>query len=424
FVGKGATRFILTYAPEEADSSYGQIIVNVDDYHMINAQIQKIEGYLQGKHPDIRKKIHRFVYGPGEGSKIEMRFSGPDIKVLRNLADQAKEIMASEANAKVVKDDWREKVRVIKVDMDEAKARNVGITRAELNEALAHQLNGTVSGVYREGDDIEPIIVRPPENERRGYDDLKNIQLYSGVTNRYIPIEQVVDGVSVDWEDEIVRRRNRKRTITAQCDQKVGNASVLFAKMKPRLEAIEIPPGYEMEWGGEYESAKDAESKLMAKVPLAFMLMFLISVFLFNTIRHPIIIFLGLPLSVIGVAAGLLLSGVPYGFMALLGFLSLAGMLIKNEIVLLDQINLEMEEGKSPYQAVLDASVSRVRPVAMAAFTTVLGMAPLLFDPFFIGMAVTIMSGLTFATILTLVVIPVLYATFFRVNPEQKQNQN
>lgn len=423
FIGKGATRFILTYSPEEADGSYGQVLVTVDDYHKIDAQMQKVEQYLNAQHPDIQKKLRRFALGPGEGAKIEARFSGPDIKVLRQLAEQAKDIMRGHSNAKVIKDNWREKVKVVKAELAEAKARNTGITRADLNAALAMTMNGTISGVYREGDDIQPIIVRPPENERRGYDDIKNIQLYSRITNRYVPIEQVVDNLSIEWEDEVIKRRNRKRTITAQCDPKVGNASVLFAEIKPQIEAMEIPQGYEMEWGGEYENSQEAEGKLMAKVPIAFTLMFLISVFLFNAIRQPIIIFLGLPLSIIGVAAGLLLSGVPYGFMALLGMLSLAGMLIKNEIVLLDQINIEIDEGKSPYQAVLDASVSRVRPVSMAAFTTVLGMAPLLFDPFFIGMAVTIMAGLTFATILTLVVIPVLYATFFHVKREEDEKK-
>ena len=153
----------------------------------------------------------------------------------------------------------------------------------------------------------------------------------------------------------------------------------------------------------------------MSKVPLAFSAMFFISVMLFNSLRHPIIIFLGLPLALIGMAAGLLIFDMPFGFMALLGFLSLSGMLMKNEIVLLDQINIDLALGKKPLQAVIDSAVRRVRPVALAAFTTVLGMIPLLSDAFFGAMAVTIMGGLTFATILTLVVVPVLYCTFFRV---------
>ncbi len=192
----------------------------------------------------------------------------------------------------------------------------------------------------------------------------------------------------------------------------------LFERLRPQIEAIDLPQGYTLEWGGEYERSSDANQKLMANVPLAFAMMFFISVMLFNSLRQPLIIFLGLPLALIGVVAGLLIADQPFGFMALLGFLSLSGMLIKNEIVLLDQIDLELAAGKGAWQAVMDASVSRVRPVCMAAFTTVLGMLPLVWDPFFAAMAVTIMGGLTFATGLTLVVVPVLYAVFYRVRRE------
>jgi multidrug efflux pump subunit AcrB len=194
-----------------------------------------------------------------------------------------------------------------------------------------------------------------------------------------------------------------------------GTTDALFRQLRKPIENIELPDRYRLEWGGEHEEHIEANSKLMSNVPIAFTAMFLISVLLFNTLRHPIIIFLGLPLAVVGVAAGLLLADKPFGFMAMLGFLSLSGMLIKNEVVLLDRINLELAEGKEPFQAVLDSAVSRVRPVCMAAFTTVLGMTPLLWDAFFAPMAVTIMGGLTFATVLTLVVVPVLYSAFFGV---------
>ena len=214
------------------------------------------------------------------------------------------------------------------------------------------------------------------------------------------------------------------RTLTVSCEQLSGTAADLFKKLRPRIEALQLPEGYTLEWGGEHEKSEDANSKLMANVPLAFALMFLITVFLFNTLRHPLIIFLGLPLAVIGVSAGLLLTNQPFGFMALLGFLSLAGMLIKNEIVLLEQVNLERAAGKPAYPALIDASASRVRPVSMAAFTTVLGMVPLVWDPFFAPMAVTIMGGLTFATLLTLVVTPVLYALFFRVHRDKKAGKS
>lgn len=198
-------------------------------------------------------------------------------------------------------------------------------------------------------------------------------------------------------------------------DIRHGVANPVFQRLRPQIEAIELPSGYELEWGGEYEGSTDANRMLLASVPLFFSLMVLIVVALFNTIRQPLIVFLTVPLAIIGVTAGLLLTDQAFGFVALLGFLSLSGMLIKNSVVLLDQIDLNINRGLPQIEAVLDAGVSRLRPVAMAAFTTVLGMTPLIFDVFWRGMAVTIMAGLTFATVLTLIVVPVLYATLYRV---------
>ena len=261
-----------------------------------------------------------------------------------------------------------------------------------------------------------PIVFRLPETERASVGELDNAQVWSSVTGRAIPLNQVVSEMETGWEDPIIRRLNRRRTITVQCDPKEGVASPLFSRLRPQIESIELPPGYELEWGGEYEGSTRANRMLLASVPLFFTLMILIVVALFNTIRQPLIVFMTVPLAVIGVSAGLLLTGQPFGFVALLGFLSLSGMLIKNSVVLLDQIDINIGRGQMPYQAVLDAGVSRLRPVSMAALTTVLGMTPLIFDRFWAAMAVTIMSGLTFATVLTLVVVPVLYATLYRVS--------
>ncbi|OAD22135.1 Acriflavin resistance protein [Candidatus Thiomargarita nelsonii] len=251
-------------------------------------------------------------------------------------------------------------------------------------------------------------------------DSIKDIQIWSPAAQQSIPIREVVSGFETVWIDPLVHRRNRKRTITPQCDPKAGNASVLFERIRPKIEAIELPIGYEMEWGGEYEDSTEAQQALAVNMPITFLAMVLVVIFLFNALRQPLIIWLSVPLAIIGVALGLLLTDHSFDFMALLGFLSLSGMLIKNAIVLVDQIDLEIREGKTSFNAILDSSVSRMRPVTMTAITTVFGMIPLLFDAFFIGMAVTIMFGLAFATVLTLIVVPVLYAIFFRVPYEKK----
>ena len=226
---------------------------------------------------------------------------------------------------------------------------------------------------------------------------------------------QVVTRFETRSENSIVRRRDRLPTLTVKCDPKSGPAGVVFEKLRPKIEAIELPTGYTLEWGGEHEDSGDAQAALAGQVPIVGLLMVLVVVILFNSIRQPLIIFLTVPLAIIGVTVGLLVTDQPFGFMALLGFMSLAGMLIKNAIVLIDEINLQLREGKEPFQAIVDSGVSRVRPVSMAALTTVLGMIPLVTDAFFVAMAVTIMFGLAFATVLTLIVVPVLYACLYRV---------
>jgi len=419
FVGGGALRFILVYTPEKNYKSYGQLLVTVKDYREIAHLIPKVRQYLAQTFPDAEPKIKKFKLGPGSGAQIKVRFSGPDPVVLRQLSNQAQAIMHADGGALEIRDDWRQRVKMLRPQFAEAQARVVGISRSALSQSLETVFSGTQVGVYREGNKRLPIISRPPEAERVGVDNIKNIHLWSPAAQHSIPLRQIVSGFETVWIDPLIHRRNRKRTIIAQCDPKVGNASVVFERIRPKIEAIELPLGYEMEWGGEYEDSTNAQKALSVNLPITFLIMVVIVIFLFNALRQALIIWLCVPLAIIGVTPGLLLAGESFGFMALLGFLSLTGMLIKNAIVLIDQIDLEIREGKAPFYAILDSSVSRLRPVTMAAITTVLGMIPLIFDAFFISMAVTIMFGLAFATILTLIVVPVLYAIFFRVAYEK-----
>ena len=418
FVGQGGLRFILPYAPEMPAASYGQLLVTVENHRQIDPLLEQTEGYLLETFPQAESRLRRFVFGPGGGSKIEARFSGEDPHVLRRLAGEAEAIMRADANAKDVTHDWRQRVPVLRPRFAQAPARGSGVSRPDLGVGLQVASSGATVGVYREDDKSLPILCRLPDAQREGVSHLYDASVWSGATGQVVPVSQVVSDVSLDWEDPVVRRLDRSRTLTVQCDPRVGVASPLFERLRPQIEAIELPPGYKLEWGGEYENSGDANRMLMANVPLCFGLMILIVVGLFNALRQPLIVFLTLPLALIGVTAGLLVTGKPFGFVALLGLLSLSGMLIKNAVVLLDQIEINKREGMAPLEAVLEAGVSRTRPVTMAAFTTVLGMAPLVFDVFWTAMAVTIMSGLTFATILTLVFVPVLYTLFFRISPQ------
>lgn len=415
FVGQGALRFLLTYEPQMPDNAYGQILVTVHDYRTIDRMINRLRGTLIDRLPDAQIVFNKFARGPGNDYKIEARFRGPDINVLRRLSEKAQAVMAADPVAADIRDDWRQQVRVLRPEIKEATARRLGITRPMVADALAMNFSGKTIGLYREDNKLIPMIVKAPAIERRQVDQINDIVVFNPATWSSVPLRQVVSDIQAVWEDPIVRRKNRERTITVQCNPSQGNASSLFNRLRPSIEAINLPPGYEMQWGGEFESSGDAQKALFQMVPVFFLAMVFTVLVLFNAVRQTLIVFLCLPLATIGVTAGLLLTGQPFGFMCLLGFLGLSGMLIKNAVVLIDQIDLEIRNGKNPYEAILDSSVSRLRPVLMAALTTVLGMLPLLGDVFYVGMSVTIMSGLTFGTVLTLVVVPVLYAVFFRI---------
>ncbi|MEE4272424.1 MAG: efflux RND transporter permease subunit [Thermoanaerobaculales bacterium] len=424
FIGRGGSRFMLTYSPEMPSSAFAQLLITVEDAKLIDDLKTASAAFLKQRIPNAEYQVHRFVFGPGGGSKIEARLKGDDPEVLRELAEEVKAVMRADGNTKDVRDDWRQRVPVIRPLFAEAEARQAGVSRSDLASSLQAATSGIITGLYREGDTLLPIIFRLPEEERSTAGQLNDALVWSSTTGRALPVNQVTTGMATEWEDPIIRRYDRRRTISVKADPSVGVASPVFERLRPQIEAIELPPGYEIEWGGEYESSGDANRMLMASVPLFFTLMILIVVALFNTIRQPIIVFMTVPLAIIGVTAGLLVTGQAFGFVALLGFLSLSGMLIKNSVVLLDQIDINLEAGQKPFEAVLDAGVSRLRPVAMAAFTTVLGMTPLVFDIFWRGMAVTIMSGLTFATVLTLVIVPVLYATFYRVHAPNTESSS
>jgi multidrug efflux pump subunit AcrB len=248
-------------------------------------------------------------------------------------------------------------------------------------------------------------------------DAIENSQVWSSGQREYIPFYQVSEGLELVNEETQIHRRNRLRTITVLAEPGFNEtAGKAFTRIQPRIEAIPLPDGYSLEWGGEYESSRDAQQALGTGLPVGFLVMLLISVLLFGRVRQPLIIWLIVPMAAVGVVSGLLATDMPFGFMSLLGFLSLFGMLIKNAIVLLEEIDLQIAEGRAPNTAILTASASRLRPVALAAITTILGMAPLLSDAFFADMSVTIMGGLAFATVLTLIAVPVFYSIFYRVS--------
>lgn len=432
FIGGGGLRFLLVYSPEKENRAFVQFLVEVDDHRAIDDLLVEIQRYLDERRPDANAVAKKFLLGPGQGGRIQARFRGPDPAKLREIADEARKILEQDGGAVCIRHDWREPEKVLRPDILEMQARRNGLTRVDVARALESGFEGRVVGFYREpGDErrgvypqearLLPIVARPPLEERSDVHALRDMQIWSPVAERMIPLSQVASGANVVWEDSVVVRRDRFPTITVHADPRRGLPSRLFNRVRAQIEAIPRPDGYSLEWGGEYEDSRDARRALARPLPMVAAVMVFIVVCLFNSVRSTLLVWLVAPFVLIGVTGGLLLTGQPFGFMALLGVLSLTGEQIKSSIVVLSKIRSELERGTPHYDAVVQGCVSKVRPVLMVAVTTVLGMIPLLTDPFFGAMAVCIMFGLSFACVLTMLVMPALYAVLYRLPPPSSE---
>ncbi len=452
-IGGNQVRFLLTYTPESNYPSYGQILVDVDDYTRIKTLAPEVQKELEALFPGAISNMRLFVLGPSTGGKIQLRIYGPDAEQLRILNNKAETILLNDPNARAVRNEWREKIKVVRPQMAETQARRAGIDRPELAQALESAFQGTKVGIYRERDELIPVLARAPTTERADLDSLDGIQIWSPAAQSMIPMGQIVSGFTTEFEDAYVWRNDRRKMIRLHADPRQGLASELFTQVKAKIEQalnvdvagvlghelgdspfdastlkvqdndlwpLKDKPGYYMAWGGEAEDSARANASLASSIPMFFGIMVLIVLVLFNSIKKMLVIWLTVPLALIGVTIGLLVFKQPFGFMALLGLMSLSGMAIKASIVLVDEIGVQIGQGKTPYQAVLSAGVSRLIPVTMSSGTTMLGMIPLFTDAFFISMAVTIVFGLGFATLLILIVVPVLYSLFFNIHEDDK----
>lgn len=378
---------------------------------------------MDANFPDAQSKVWKFRLGPGGGSKIEATFSGPNPEVLRDLANQAKQIMAADSKAVLIKDDWRRPVPVLQPIYSQNKGERVGISRKDVADALAENFSGLQRGVYREGDTLIPIISRAPADERTNTWDLVSIQIVSPTTQQPVPLAQVIDDGELIWRDGRLLRTDRVLSIKAQADPAIGElADSLFSRLRPQIEAIPLPPGYSLEWDGEFGSSSEAQSNLASTIPLGLLAMVLVVVVLFNAVRQPIVIWSIVPLAIVGVVIGLALTQTPLEFMGILGLLSLSGLLIQNSLVLVDSTDEMIASGMPRFDALVESAASRLRPVTMGAFTTVLGILPLYFDAFFKSMTVVLAFGLSFATLITLLVTPVLYALLFGIHRDETAN--
>jgi multidrug efflux pump subunit AcrB len=429
FIGSGPPRFYLPVDPEDAYSSYGQLIVNTETLEDVDRVMAYITPWVLENRSQALVRVRKYGVGAFDDWKLEARFSGPaeaDPEVLRDIAAQGLAILEASPYTLESRSDWREKVRKLVPEYNQERGRWAGVTREDLASATKRSYDGIPVGQYREGDDLIPIVVRNPQAERQqaAY-ELDVVQIIPSLSTDAVPVSQVIDDLAIEWEEQLIWRWDRRRAITVQASPAEGvTATALRDAVLADFEAIELPPGYTLEWDGEYDSSRQSQQALLPGIVPTVVIMTFIIVMLFNAFRPPIIIFAVIPFVAIGITFGLLITQVPFGFIALLGAMSLSGMMIKNSVVLLDQVNINISEGMDSYTAVVEAAVSRLRPVVNAAATTVLGMAPLLQDVFWVSMAVTIMFGLAFGTLLTMILVPVLYALLYRLRSPDEAGDN
>ena len=419
YVGGGPPRFYLPVTPEDPNPAYGEFIVEVNDINDIDVLIEELTPWFEEQFPDAQVPMIRFGVGPAETWKLQQRISGPavaDPAVLLSLANQTLDILDADPMAGMSRTDWRQRSLKLVPEYNQEQGRWTSITRQDIGDATKRAYDGRVVGQYRDGDDTLPIILRLGDEVRQNVGGLDILQVQPAGAVYTVPLSQVTTEIRTEWEYPIIWRRDRRRTITVEANPILGETlPSLLSNVGDKILAVELPPGYTSEWGGEIESSADSQASLIpGMIPAGIFIAFMV-VALFNAFKPPIIIILVIPFALIGITAGLLGFNAAFGFVALLGGMSLIGMMIKNSVVLLDQVNIELASGKSQYEAIVEAALSRLRPVFLAAATTVLGMIPLLQDVFWVGMAVTIMAGLTFGTILTMVLVPVLYATFYGI---------
>jgi len=416
YVGYGGPRFVLNFAPSDPAPHRAFVLVNTVAGADVGQQIERTRNYLDAGFPDVRARVQRLSQGTSEVGAVDIRVSGPDREVLVALADQASEAMAAVPGIANLRDDWENRVGRVIVDVDQYQARLAKVSSQETAGSLQLLFSGVNVSEFREGDLSLPIVARSDKSGRHRLDQVATTDIYSAARGASVPLLQIAD-FDVVWELGEVSRRDMTRTVTISANHPRLSADELVAAILPALEALELSEGYSIEVGGEVENSAKARAALFASVPTCGLLIVLLLVFQFNSLRKPLTIMLTIPLSLIGAALGLWITGASFGFAPLLGLLSLAGIIINNAIVLIDRIETQTLAGLTEHDAIIEAAAQRLRPILMTTLTTILGLMPLMFfgGSLWFGMSVVIAFGLGVGTLLTLGVVPVLYATLFRI---------
>lgn len=415
FVGQTPPRFYLANASFGPQPNYAQCLVEASTPKEARELQAILRDTISGRFPEIFMRVNRFELNSVPQALIEARFCGDDVAVLDSLTNVALEIMRRNPKVANARNEWGNQAMMVQATYDPVKAGQLGISKGSMMEATKSVGDGVSVGIYRENERKVPVLLKSAVDGEMDLNQLGDFSVWNG--EHSAPLAQLTKDIRVDWEYPQVKTYNRELTMAAMCDVQPGHTmKEVHSEIHEEIENIALPEGYSFFWDSQYKSQKEGMEALTKYFPLALLLLVLILVGLFRNFRQPLIIFLILPLSIIGMVVGLLITGFDFGFFCIAGWLGLLGMIIKNVIVLMDEVNIQCRTGVAAYEAIIESTVSRARPVLMAAITTVFGMVPLLFDVVFGGMAATIVFGLTFATLLTLFVTPALYAVFYKVS--------
>lgn len=414
FVGRTPPRYYLSNIAFGPQSNYVQLLIKCRSPKEARTMHALLEDSIRIKYPEPLIKVNKFELSPLTEAMIEARFLGPDAAVLDSLVNVATEIMRRNPKAADARNEWGNMTMVMRPVYDPVKAGALGITKAQMMQSIKSISDGLPVGIYRDDERKVPVLLKSENSDITDAHSLESFSVWNG--DHSAPLSQVTKGVETGWEWPQIRTYNRQLSMAAMCGVQPGHTMAeVHGEIRKEIEAIKLPDGYTFFWDSQYKDQNEGLQALVKFFPLAFLMLIVILVALFGNFREPSIILCILPLSLIGVAVGMLLTGFDFGFFPIAGWLGLLGMIIKNVIVLLDEINVQQRDGVKPYTAIVEATVLRTRPVLMAATTTILGMVPLLFDIAFGGMAATIIFGLTFATMLTLFVTPALYSLFYKI---------
>ena len=425
FIGFGGDRYIINHAPEPPSPEYAFLLLQANRWEAVDEVIERLDGWLSGRFPDLQASVKATSFGPPVTVPLSVRLSGDDEATLRRIAEEVRQAVVEVPGTRNVRDDWGEWIKRLRIDVDPARALRAGVTERDVALSLQTALSGMTVGTFRDGDTLVPIQLRNERGEARTPDDLEGITVMPVGGGVGVPLAQVAE-VELDWGPARILRRDRFRTIAVEAELAPGvTAAGVVGELRPWLEDQQAnwPDGVFFEFGGEVESSRVATASIAEKLPIGALVILLLLVVQFNSLRRPLIILATIPLSLIGVIFGLTITGSHFGIMTFLGVVALAGIVINNAIVLIDRIDLERENG-SPQEAILEAGRRRLRPVLMSTLTTSGGLLPLwlggglLWAP----MAIAIIFGLLAAALITLCVVPVLYSLLMRVPFETRRD--